>query len=135
MSTPVLLYDGDCGFCDGTVKLVLRHDRGGVLRFAALQSEFGREVRGRHPELAGVDSVVWLDSAAGAERVAVRSEAALRLAQHLGGFWRVALVARLIPRGLRDAAYDLFARHRYRWFGRADQCELPSPADRRRFIG
>ena len=130
----VLLYDGDCGFCDRTVKFVLRHDRDGVLRFAALQSAFGQAVRERHPELAEVDSLVWLDSTDGTERVAVRSEAALRLAGYLGGVWRVVWVARLIPRVLRDAAYDLFARHRYRLFGRADQCELPSPAERQRFL-
>jgi predicted DCC family thiol-disulfide oxidoreductase YuxK len=105
-----------------------------VLRFAALQSAFGQAVRERHPELAEVDSLVWLDSTDGTERVAVRSEAALRLAGYLGGVWRVAWVARLIPRVLRDAAYDLFARHRYRLFGRADQCELPSPAERQRFL-
>jgi predicted DCC family thiol-disulfide oxidoreductase YuxK len=135
MSAPVLLYDGDCGFCDGTVKFVLRHDRGGALQFATLQGDVGQAVRARHPELASVDSVVWLDEENGAERVAVRSEAALRLASYLGGSWRVALVARLIPRFLRDAAYDLFARHRYRFFGRTDSCALPSVEERRRFIG
>jgi predicted DCC family thiol-disulfide oxidoreductase YuxK len=134
VSAPLLLYDGDCGFCDGTVKFVLRHDRGGALRFATLQGDAGQAVRARHPELAGVDSVVWLDEMNGAERVAVRSEAALRLARYLGWPWRAALAARLIPRVLRDAAYDLFARHRYRFFGRADECALPSPEERKRFI-
>jgi predicted DCC family thiol-disulfide oxidoreductase YuxK len=134
VSAPVLLYDGDCGFCDGTVKLVLRHDPGGPLRFAALQSEFGQAVIARHPSLAGVDSVVWLDSADGAERVTVRSNAALRVASYLGGIWRLALVARLIPRAVRDWGYDLFARNRYRWFGRADHCELPAVEERGRFL-
>ena len=134
MSAPILLYDGACGFCNGTVQFILRHDRGGVLRFAPLQGVLGQAVLARHPELAGVDSVVWLDEAMGTERVAVRSEAALRLASHLGGWWRLALVARVIPAFLRDAAYDLFARYRYRMFGKVDQCALPSAAERGRFV-
>ena len=133
-AAPVLLYDGDCGFCDAAVKLILRHDAGGTLRFAPLQGDLGQAVRARHPELTGVDSVVWLDDRDGVERVAIRSEGALRVASYLGGPWRLALVARLIPRVVRDAAYDLFARYRYRMFGTAEHCELPSADDRRRFL-
>lgn len=134
MSAPVLLYDGECGFCDRTVRFVLRHDRRGTLRFAALQGELGRAVRERHPELNEVDSVVWLENAGGAERLYVRSEAALRLALYLGGPWTLARAGRLLPRAVRDGAYDWFARHRYQWFGRAESCGLPSTAERARFI-
>ncbi|HEU4996833.1 MAG TPA: DCC1-like thiol-disulfide oxidoreductase family protein [Gemmatimonadaceae bacterium] len=138
MSAPTLLYDGECGFCDRTVKFALRHDPHGPLRFAALQSQRGLAVRARHPEVAGVDSLLWvedgLEGAASAERVWAKSDGALRLARYLGGVWAVAAaVARLVPRPLRDAMYDAFARHRYRWFGRADACELPSPEQRARF--
>jgi hypothetical protein len=72
-SSPVLLYDGTCGFCAESVQLVLRHDRRRTLRFAALQGAFGVDVRARHPELARVDSVVWVDPplAGQAERVLV----------------------------------------------------------------
>ena len=78
---PVLLYDGVCGFCNQTVQMILRRDRRGQLRFAALQSEFGSSVIARHPELQAVDSVVYLDRSAGHERIFIRSEAALRVAQ------------------------------------------------------
>ncbi|PRC42947.1 thiol-disulfide oxidoreductase, partial [Mycobacterium sp. ITM-2017-0098] len=59
---PVLLYDGICGFCNGAVQTILRLDRGGSLRFAALDSDFGRNVIARHPDLADVDSVVFVDN-------------------------------------------------------------------------
>lgn len=136
IATPVILYDGNCGFCDGTVKFVLRRDPHGPLRFAALQSEYGQSLIARHPSLAGVDSVVWAEQVDGAEMVRVRTDAALRLGSYLGGLWRLlAALGRLVPRVVRDAAYDAFVRRRYRWFGTAEGCELPSAAERARFIG
>ena len=131
---PVLLYDGVCGFCNKSVQMILAHDRRGELRFAALQSDFGRAVVGRHRELEGVDSVVLLERSSGAEKVYLRSEAALRVAAYLGGPWRVFLVARLLPSSLRDFLYNLFARNRYRLFGKYDACLLPPPEVRSRFL-
>jgi predicted DCC family thiol-disulfide oxidoreductase YuxK len=135
MISPVLLYDAECGFCDRTVKFALRRDPRGSLRFAALQSDFGTAVLARHPEVANVDSLVWVESSGNSERVWARSDGALRLARYIGGVWRpLGAVARLVPRRLRDAAYDAFARRRYRWFGKSDSCELPTPEERRRII-
>jgi predicted DCC family thiol-disulfide oxidoreductase YuxK len=135
MTAPVLLYDAECGFCDRTVKSAMRRNPHGPLRFAALQSDFGVAVLARHPELANVDSLVWVESSGSAEHVWARSDGALHLARYLGGVWRpLAAVARLVPRRLRDTAYDAFARRRYRWFGRSDGCELPTPEERRRFL-
>src|ERR687888_1933432 len=106
---PVLLYDGVCGFCNKTVQMILDHDRRGTMRFAALQSDYGRGVVGRHPELRGVDSVVFVENSAdGAERVHVRSDAALRVLKYLGGAWKLLIVAKVIPKPVRDFFYDLF---------------------------
>jgi predicted DCC family thiol-disulfide oxidoreductase YuxK len=134
VAAPVLLYDGVCGFCNKTVQMILDRDRRGEMRFAALQSDYGQAVVGRHPELQGVDSVVYVERAADVERVYVRSEAALKVAAYLGGVWKLFLAARLVPRGLRDYFYDLFARHRYRFFGKYDACMLPPPEVRARFL-
>lgn len=135
-TAPVLLYDGVCGFCNKTVQMIIDRDRRGTLRFAALQGDYGRAVVGRHPELAGVDSVVYVERGAGAaERVHVRMEASMRIASYLGGLWRVFNAARLLPRPVRDFLYDLVARNRYRFFGRYDACPLPPPEVRSRFIG
>ena len=133
---PVLLYDGVCGFCNGAVQTILRFDRRGRLRFAALQSDYGRAALARHPELSGVDSVIFLEAppGAGGERAYVRSEAGLRVASYMGGAWKIFLIARLLPRGARDYLYDLFARHRYKLFGKYDTCLLPPPEVRARFI-
>ena len=136
----LLLYDGSCGFCAASVQFVLAHERARrALRFASLQGELARDVVVRHPALAGIDSLIWYEPAsperARPERVLVRSAAVLEVADYLGGIWRVlGRIGRLIPRPLRDAAYDLFARHRYRVFGRVDACLLPTPAQRARFV-
>ena len=132
---PVLLYDGNCGFCDRTVKFALKRDPGGILRFASLQGAYGTEVQARHPELAGVDSLVWVEGSRKTERVWVRSDGALRFAAYVGGVWGVmAVLGRIVPRALRDAAYDAFARRRYRWFGTSANCKLPQPHELARFI-
>jgi predicted DCC family thiol-disulfide oxidoreductase YuxK len=133
---PVLLFDGLCGFCDHAVQFVLARDRHARLRFAPLQGEFARGVLARHPELAGVDSLVLVerDAATGEERTFVRTDGALRVAHHLGGAWRLTALLRVVPRGLRDLAYDAFARVRYRVFGRHDACRLPAPGQRARFL-
>jgi predicted DCC family thiol-disulfide oxidoreductase YuxK len=134
--TPVLLYDGVCGFCNKSVQLILDHDRRGTMRFAALQSDYGLAAIERHPELRSVDSVVFVETSPDVdeERVYVRSGAALKIAAYLGGFWKVFLAARVIPRPVRDYLYDLFARNRYRFFGKYDTCMLPPPEVRSRFI-
>ena len=133
---PVLLYDGTCGFCAESVQLVLRHDRRRTLRFASLQGAFGVEVRARHPELAGADTVVWVDPAFGerGERVLLRSDAALRVAAYLGGWFHLVRVAAILPRPLRDAAYDLVARHRHQLTGDGPNCLVPAPEARARFL-
>jgi predicted DCC family thiol-disulfide oxidoreductase YuxK len=133
---PVLLYDGTCGFCADSVQLVLRHDRRRTLRFASLQGVFGTAVRARHPELAQADSVAWVEPAipGHAERVLLRSDAALRVAAYLGGWFHLMRVAAVLPRRLRDAAYDLVARHRHQLSGDGPSCLVPGPEVRARFL-
>lgn len=133
---PVLLYDGPCVFCDRTVKLVLRWDRAGTIRFTPLQGRFAEGLARRHPELARIDSLVLVEHAGdpARERVYVRSAGALRVAHHLGRAWRAAGMLGLVPGPLRDWAYDTFARHRYQIFGQFDACPIPSPAVRSRLI-
>lgn len=125
----VLIYDGSCGLCESSVRFVLGRDRRHTLRFATLESDFGRRVRRQHPELSTVDSMVWVEPS----RVFVRSDAALQVARYLGGIWRLATVLRFLPRPIRDRAYDIVARHRHRWTG-APECWTPPPDERSRFL-
>jgi predicted DCC family thiol-disulfide oxidoreductase YuxK len=134
-AAPVLLYDGVCGVCNGAVRTILRFDRHGTLRFAALESDFAQAIITRHPELVGLDSVVFVCNPGRAgEKVSTQSAALLRVAEYLGGYWKLALAARAIPPIIRDRLYAAFAAVRYRVGGRYDSCPIPAPEVRSRFL-
>ena len=135
-AAPVLLYDGVCGFCNHAIQTILRFDRLGTLQFAALDSEFARAIIQRHPCAQAIDSMVFVDNPGQlGERVSIRSAAALRVANYLGGPWNVLLLARVVPVRVRDSLYDRFAAIRYRVFGRYDTCPMPTEELRARFLG
>lgn len=128
---PVVLFDGVCSLCSGAVQWVLARDHAARFRFAALESKAAQALLA--PHLAGrarPDSLVLVD----ADGMHLRSDAALRIARGLGGAWAVFSLAWVVPRPLRDAVYRLIARNRYAWFGRKDECFLPSPAVAHRFL-
>ena len=129
---PLLLYDGVCALCNGAVTFVLKRDRFGAVRFAALQGETAAGLLKDRPELAGIDSMIWIESSG---RAFTRSAAALAIARHVGGGWAtIASIVGVIPTVLRDALYDVVARTRYRIFGRYDACPVPPPEQRSRFL-
>lgn len=130
-NSPVLLFDGVCNLCNASVQWVLLHDRRGQFRFAALQSDTGQRLLqkfGLSPEQ--FDSVVLVDG----DRIFLRSDAALETARRLGLPWSLLNGFRIVPRFVRNAVYDWIARNRYRWFGRQDECLLPRPEWRERFV-
>lgn len=131
---PLLLYDGDCAFCAGSVRFLLDRDRTGPARFAARGGDTGRAVLARHPDAAASDSLVWLpDGAAGAEAL-VRYRAVLGIGRYLGGVWAaLAIAGRIVPTWLGDRAYDLVARHRHRLAG-PEACVVFTPDERRRVL-
>jgi predicted DCC family thiol-disulfide oxidoreductase YuxK len=132
----LLLYDGVCGLCSRVLQFVLEHDRRGVFSFAALQSETGRAMvsrwGGNPDELTTF--YVCANYRTASARVLSRSDAALFIAQEIGWPWKAFSAARLMPKVLRDAVYDLVARTRYRLFGRLDRCLVPAADVRSRFI-
>ena len=146
----VVLFDGKCNLCNGSVQFIIDRERSPDLHFIALQSElaekllvraFGpdeaRALRGGGTSTPGAadatgdpDSVVLLDGAKGW----TRSTAALRIARRLRAPWSWAFVLLIIPRPLRDLTYKLIARNRYRWFGKTETCRVPTPELRARFL-
>ncbi|HET9066954.1 MAG TPA: DCC1-like thiol-disulfide oxidoreductase family protein [Gemmatimonadales bacterium] len=135
VSPAILLYDGTCGFCQASVRFVLRHERRHTLCFAPLRGRTGETILSRHPELVALDSVIWVDGAGTpAERVRIRSAATLRVLGYLGGPWSLLTVGRLVPPILRDAIYRLVSRHRHRIPVASDDCALPSTLVRERFL-
>jgi predicted DCC family thiol-disulfide oxidoreductase YuxK len=132
----LLLYDGTCGFCAQSVQFVLQHEGANrTLRFASLQSPTGVEIRARHPELEGIDSVIWYEPGAVQDIVLVRSRAVLRTLHYLGGIWSaLGTLGAFVPRFIRDRVYDFVARHRHKLVRGGDVCVLPTPEQRSRFL-
>ena len=127
----VVVFDGECAFCNRWVDFLLRFDRRDIFRFVARQTEAGAlfSRQAGLPE-GGTGSIVVAENGA----VLVRSTAVLRMLSLLGFPFSLAAIFCAIPRALRDVVYDWIARNRLKWFGRRQACRLPSPAERHRFL-
>lgn len=128
---PTILFDGVCNLCNGSVQFILRRDPQARFRFASLQSEAGQRLvtqQGLDPQV--LSSVILIEDG----KVYRESTAALRIARHMTGAWKLLRVFVLVPRPIRDAVYRLIARNRYRWFGKSETCWLPTPELRARFL-
>lgn len=123
----VLFFDGDCAFCARSVRWVFALDRRGVISFAPLQGELARRHGlAQHADERHGTMVVMREDNGG---VFLRSDALLELARALGGWWRIAIAARLIPRPLRDQVYRWIARNRHHLaISKDEACRLPEPA-------
>lgn len=127
----IVLFDGVCNFCNGSVNFIIRQDKAGRFKFAPLQSEAGQELRAKHKIGDDVDSIILVED----DEAFMHSTAALRIARGLGGIWSLAYVGIIIPVVIRDYFYELFAANRYKLFGKKDVCMMPTPEIRERFIG
>lgn len=127
----IVLFDGLCNLCDGTVRFIIDRDPTGRFRFAPLQSDvatatFAR-IRAGAPR---IDSIMLIEG----DTIYQRSDAILRIAELLGRPWSLAARFRFVPRAIRDAVYRFIARNRYTVFGVRTTCRLPTPSERARFL-
>jgi len=125
---PVVFFDGVCSLCNGFIDFLIKVDENNTLRFAPLQGRTARDILGKE-RVGTLDSIVMVDSG-----VFERSDAVLRIFQRLGGPYRLLTVFRLVPRPLRNWAYDHIANNRYRLFGKKDTCRVPTPEERALFL-
>ena len=127
----LMVFDGACNLCSGAVQLVIRMDRQGLVRFSAVQSQYGRalcEQHGVNPD----DPSTFLFFDRG--RPCQASDAMAALLARMPRPWRWLRFLAVVPRPWRDAAYRFAARNRYRLFGRRASCMVPTPQLRARFI-
>lgn len=127
---PILFYDGVCNLCNYWVKFVLKKEKRPVLTFAALQSEAGDAVKTTFGNNPVPDSLMVYANG----KVYTKASAALYLTRYLRGAWPLLGVLYIFPSFLRNWGYDIIARNRYRWFGQKDECMIPSPEVRKRFL-
>lgn len=131
MEHPIILFDGVCNFCDGAVNFVLKQDKKGIFRFAPLQSEAGQKLLQQYNlSTEDFDSFVLVDNG----KVYKKSSASLRVMNKLPWYWKEAQILWIVPGFLRNAIYDFIAANRYKWFGKKEQCMVPTPELRNRFL-
>lgn len=128
----IILIDGVCHLCHGLTRFIVRRDSAGYFHFASLQSEVGQSLLERGG-LQGDDAGETMVLVEGGSYY-TRSQAALRIARKLRFPWPLAYALIVVPRPIRDRAYRLVAKNRYRWFGRSETCMVPTPDVRRRFL-
>jgi predicted DCC family thiol-disulfide oxidoreductase YuxK len=128
---PVILFDGVCNFCNSAVNFTIRRDKKAIIQYAPLQSEKGRMfLRQYNLPLDEMNSFVFIEDG----KAYVRSTASLKVCRYLGALWPLCYVFIIVPPFIRDAVYNLIAKNRYKWFGMRQECMMPTPDVRKRFL-
>ena len=127
---PVILFDGVCNLCTGSVQFILKRDKEKKFLFASLQSNYGQALLKQFglPTDLFNSFILYQDG-----KIFTRSTAALKMFQQLKG-WKWVKICWIVPKFIRDAVYNLIARNRYKWFGQKNECWLPSPELNARFL-
>ena len=131
VQNPVILFDGVCNLCSGSVRFIINRDPSGIFKFAPLQSETGKNFVSQF-DLSNrkLDSIILIENS----NYYLRSTAALKIAQRLGALWPLLSLLRLVPRPIRDYIYDIVARNRYKWYGKRMECMVPDADIKSRFL-
>lgn len=125
-----MVFDGVCNFCSGTVQMVTKMDRGGIIHFASIQSPYGKMLC-EHNGVDPSDPSTFLFFDHG--KPTVKTDAMIAMFARLPAPWKWLSLLRTIPRPLRDAVYNWTARNRYALLGKRTTCMVPSEDLRNRF--
>jgi predicted DCC family thiol-disulfide oxidoreductase YuxK len=128
---PIILFDGVCHLCAGSVQFVIKRDPHKRFRFARLQSKVAQQILAEQQAGdMGLDSVILIHKG----RLYQKSRAVLHIALLLRRAWPMMGVFLLVPRFIADPVYDFIGQHRYQWFGKKESCWLPESAQHWRFL-
>ena len=128
----IILFDGVCNLCNFSVLKVIKFDKKNNFVFASLQSETGLKIIQKlNINTSLTDSIILLESGTS---FYVKSSAVLKIMNGLGGFWRLSLILWIFPARFRDIIYDYIAKNRYKWFGKREQCIIPTPELTAKFL-
>jgi len=131
-SKKIVLFDGVCNLCNGAIQFMIKHDKKDVFRYAALQSDIGNKlIEGRNIDTEKVDSIILIEPGVA---YYTKSDAALEIGKHLKGYRTLSSILLGIPKGIRDIVYDFIARNRYTWYGKKEECMIPTPELKAKFL-
>lgn len=121
----IILFDGVCNLCNQTVLRIIKLDKKDIFRFTSLQSETGKEIIDYLKiDTTKVDSIILFEPN---QAYYLKSTAALKIFGNFGGIWEVSKFLLFFPSFIRDFVYDIIAKNRYKWFGKKNQCMIPTP--------
>jgi predicted DCC family thiol-disulfide oxidoreductase YuxK len=127
----IILFDGVCNFCNGAINFLIKQDKKGIFYFAPLQSEAGQKLLQQYQlPKESFKSFILIDNG----EVYQKSTAVLKIFNRLPWYWKELQVLRIVPPLLRNAIYDFIAANRYKWFGKKEQCMVPTPEVKSRFL-
>jgi len=130
-NNPIILFDGVCNFCNSSVNFVIDRDKKSVIKFAALQSDAGQQLLQQfNLSTSKFNSFIFIE----AGKVYTASTAALKVSKYLAALWPLLYGFIIVPKFIRDGIYKWIAKNRYKWFGKKDQCMIPGPEVRSRFL-
>ena len=128
----IILFDGICNLCDSAVQLIIKNDKRDIFRFVALQSDLGQKIiKHLGIDIKKTDSIILYQSGFA---YYCKSEAALEIAKDLGGIYYFASLFSILPDSFNNYFYDYIARNRYKWYGKKDNCLIPSPELQAKFL-
>ncbi len=128
----IILFDGVCNLCNSFVQFVIKYDKKDVFRFAALQSNIGKEIiQYIGIENKNIDSVVFYDVTG---EYAIKSDAAIEILVNLGGIFYYSKYLNVFPKYFIDFVYDIIARNRYKWLGKKESCMIPTLELKAKFL-
>lgn len=127
----IILFDGVCNLCNGWVNYVIDRDKKDVFRFASLQSDVGQQIIAHLKINPTIDSILLY---APSQYYYYKSEAIIDIMESLGGVYSLFGLVKIFPESIRNWAYDYVAKNRYKWYGKRDQCRLPTPELKSKFL-
>ncbi|MEQ9009057.1 MAG: DCC1-like thiol-disulfide oxidoreductase family protein [Ekhidna sp.] len=131
MKQPIILFDGVCNLCNSSVQFIIERDKKELFLFASLQSRYAKEnLPDEFSDETALQSIILKEG----DEIKSKSSAVLTITKSLSGLWPLFYVLIVIPKFVRDWVYDIIAKNRYQWFGKKDQCMIPSPELKNRFI-
>jgi len=127
----IVLFDGVCNFCNSSVNFIIDHDKNNRFKFAALQTEAGQELLKKFDlPTKNFDSFILVDG----DKYYEKSSAALRVVKEFPGLWKMLYAFIIIPPFVRNIFYNIISKNRYKWFGKRDECRMPTPELREKFL-
>ncbi|MEJ1221810.1 thiol-disulfide oxidoreductase DCC family protein [Sediminicola sp. 1XM1-17] len=128
----IILFDGVCNLCNGAIQFIIKHDKHDQFRYAPLQSATGMKyLQQRHIDTTNIDSIILIEPGVA---YYTKATAALKIGQDFGGAWKLLQVLEWIPVSISNFVYDIVAKNRYKWFGKKEDCMIPTPELKAKFL-